>query len=157
MITLGVDLSIAHCGLAVVDSKNAHPLQMAGCWKPKGTHPMRRQQLLDVIKVMHQRSKFGIVVMEVVPLRAMKDFAGPAILALVGLATTIEDWTWQNEIDVIRVATVSWRKIVLGNGRAKKEDAIAFARRKFGRIAQADQAEAICQACYPAMMTGWRP
>lgn len=72
-----------------------------------------------------------------------------AISALVGLGITIEDWCFGRAMPLTKVYPVTWRKTVLGNHRASKEDAVEFIRQKFGREVGHDAAEAACLAMYP--------
>lgn len=149
---LGVDLSIAACGLAVVSS---HGLYFVTTVRPKSngrTVPERRAEILDAIKAISRtpRLMFNGIVMESIGL-----FSSPGMMAravLIGLSATIEDWARCEGMPVISIVPSSWRKAILGTGKADKQDAINYVERAYQRVLKADAAEAICLAIYGMRM-----
>lgn len=158
MRALGVDLSLASCGLAVVERTNGeHKLLFVATVKPdRGLSPARkRAYILKYVAALWQKYMFGAIVFEQARLFTGKHGQNVplfSIEAIISLSTTIEDWALREQVQpVIRVATNSWRKVVLGSGRAKKKNAIDWVKKTFDRDLRDDAAEAVCQACYGVM------
>lgn len=148
-MVLGVDLSLAKCGLAIYDGE----LKAVGTVSPKRdqSRTVRRQQVLQYIKRLHKQYGFKKIVLERVNLfggKGQKYISMDAIAALVGLTATIEDWALMAMVEVEATAVNHWKKVVLGNGRAQKADAVAFVDRKFHRTVGHDAADAVCLAVY---------
>lgn len=155
MMVLGVDLSLRACGLALYDGD----LRVVGTVKPqqKLSRAARRLYILQRIRGLHKKYKFGKVVMERVNLfagKGTKFISMDAIGALVGLTSTIEDWALLAQVEVEIVAVNHWRKVVLGNGRAQKADMVAFVQRRFRKAVGHDAADAVGLSMYPYI--AWR-
>lgn len=150
LMVLGVDLSIAKCGLALYDGE----LRVVGTVKTKQklSRAAKRLYILERIKGLHKRYKFKKIVMERVNLFAGKGkrfISMDAIGALIGLSTTIEDWALLAQVEVEVVAVNHWRKVVLGDGRARKPEMVAYVQRKFKKDVGHDAADAVGLSLYP--------
>lgn len=145
---LGVDLSLAACGLAVYDGE----LRLVGTVRPtRAEAAERRRVILDYVR--RTAGRFGVnrVCMERVRLFHQARINFNTIVALVALSTTLEDWAYGCLLPVLTVPTQTWKRAVLGCSRATKADAVAFVRRELGREVGHDAADAVCLAIY-----GWR-
>ena len=151
MRALGVDLSIANCGLAVVESP-ASLLFVATVKPSRGLSPSgKRAHILQYVEAAWKKYNYGVIVMEkpFVPFGGGSKVPMFSVEAILGLSTTIEDWALRvGAAQVVKVASGSWRKEVLGNGRAKKDEAVRYVSKTFGRDLRDDAAEAVCQAVY---------
>lgn len=149
---MGVDLSLASCGLALMDK--SFVLRFAATLTPaKGdalTSVEKRALILKAVrKIYYQYGGFDVLVME--PVRMFtggKNVYLVSLEAIIGLSTTLEDWAHKLGIPVVKVYPNSWRKYILGTGKAKKKDAIKYVLNKYGRDLREDAAEAVCQAEY---------
>ena len=151
MRALGVDLSLASCGLAVVE--NSSLLFVATAKPPRSLESVgRREFILQRVKALQDKFSTGVIVMEEARLfTGGVNVALASIAAIISLSTTIEDWAHKEAITVIKVHTNSWRKVVLGSGRAQKADAIAYVTKHYGKTLRDDAAEAACLARYGLM------
>jgi len=154
MITLGVDLSIATCGLAVVQGEMLVFVQTKVTNK-QVSRVERRLEILNACKVLKRAYDYTQMVFEATRLfTGGKNTPLVSIAALISLSTTLEDWAWEHSVVVDVVHTNSWRKVVLGSGRAQKSDAIAYVARKFNKTLRDDAAEAVCLAMYGQIKHG---
>lgn len=154
MRSLGVDLSLASCGVAVVEDDR---LLFVATVKPdKGASQARkRSAVLRVVKALWSKYTFGAIVLE----KARLFTSGVnvplfSIEAIISLSTTIEDWASAEEVPVYKVAVNSWRKVVLGSGRAQKKDAVRYVEKRHDKRLKEDAAEAVCLAHYGVMVNG---
>lgn len=148
-MVLGVDLSIASCGLALFDGE----LRLLGTVKTKQkmSRASKRLYILQRVKMLHKRFGFHKIVMERVNLfagKGTKFISMDAIGALVGLTATIEDWALLAQVEVEITAVNHWKKVILGNGRAQKEDSVRYVRERFKKDVGHDAADAACLAVY---------
>lgn len=157
MRVLGVDLSMAQCGLSVVEatskSSATDALHFVATVRPKKGHApaSKRAEILRAVKALHKQYGFGVIVMEQVRLFSFGKINLATIAAIVSLSTTIEDWAHTEGVKpVVKVAVNSWRKVVLGHGRPEnpKQVAIRYVKSKYGKELKDDAAEAVCLAEY---------
>jgi Holliday junction resolvasome RuvABC endonuclease subunit len=117
----------------------------------------KRASVLKYIEALWEKYNFGLIVMESARLyTGGKNVPLVSIEAIISLSTTIEDWAQRTgNAGVVKVATNSWRKVVLGDGRAQKKDAQVYVLHHFRKDLNEDAAEAICQAVYGVKT--WQP
>lgn len=154
---LGVDLSITSCGIALVSEvRGRRVLKFATTLKlgSELTRVWRRATIRNCIQIVRNTAgfEFDTLVMEKVLLffggQGGANMGGKSIEGITSLAATIEDWAYGEGVAVMEIAPATWRKAVLGTGRAKKEHAVAWVRDTFKKDLPVDAAEAACQACY---------
>lgn len=149
MSVLGLDLSLRNCGLAVWDGGRQ---VLATVYRPRlKTAVQRRAEIRSVVEKIVARTDWGVdcIVFEDVAAWLHSRIPPRAVQAPMSLGTTIEDWAF-GRVEVMVVGVNTWKKVVLGNGRAGKEESVRYVRRRFGRALNHNAADAVCLAVY-----GW--
>ena len=157
---LGVDLSGFSCGYAVLDGKGRLPLH--GVIAPAEKLPYwQRQseiaaQLTDII-ITHKppcQTNLGIVVIERIRLFHHGKISLAAIEDLARLSGVVGYLATQHGLEIETVHTNHWRKRVLGNGRAMKDDVVKWIMEEYEleAVESDDEAEAIALALYGSLI-----
>jgi len=154
-VVVGLDLGTALCGIAAYDPemKRGSRLRASKVLKPLGKQVERRWQVVSILEKIRQRAGIQALVMEDI---GIFFYGGGAharftsIKGVIALAASIEDWCFQQRIPCYQVVPNHWRKVVLGNGRAKKKDSVAWVKKEFDKKVGDDEAEAIAMSCYLA-------
>jgi Holliday junction resolvasome RuvABC endonuclease subunit len=143
---LGLDISAHACGWAVLtpeggllDSGMIYPVnQDAIYWT-------RQSEIIGGIKeILVTYPDINLAAMEEVRLFHQGGINFRAIRDLCRLGGSIGLVMHQQNISLLEVATNSWRKVVLGNGRATKEDVVKWVRENYNlEVLATDQAEAV--------------
>jgi Holliday junction resolvasome RuvABC endonuclease subunit len=144
---MGIDISIASTGWAAM-SVGGRLLASGTIRTRRGEHAARRAAILSEIAAAVEAHEVGAVAVEKVRLFSQGKISMGAIAGLVALSTTIEDWCFRRGVVVRKVPVQSWRKVVLGDGRARKPEVVAWVARRFGRTVGHDEADAIGLACW---------
>jgi Holliday junction resolvasome RuvABC endonuclease subunit len=142
---LGVDLSLASCGIAFIRADGT--LRFVTTVRPAKYGAMTQVQkrlliLKAIMRVYYMVNGVDVIVME--PARLFtsgKNVPLVSIEAIISLATTVEDWAFKVGIKVVKVSPPSWRKQILGSGKARKKDAVTYVLDKYGRDLGEDAAE----------------
>lgn len=146
--TLGIDLSGFHCGYCFLLSKN--PPSDFGLIDPSRKLDYWERQLLIVNQLaqLMDDHKPASVVFETIRLFHHGGISLPAIRDLARLSGAIGLEATRRRVEIHETHTGHWRKRVLGDGRATKEDVIKWVEERYGISAEADVAEAIALAVY---------
>ncbi|WP_160119660.1 Holliday junction resolvase [Rhodovarius lipocyclicus] len=123
---LALDLS-THTGWAAAEPSD---VPRAGVWHLRGDGiGAYGTALQDCLDDLHKLCRFTRVVMEAPLPPGAQTHAATARIQL-GLAAAVEMWAYQLSIPCQEASASTVRKAVIGNGRAKKDDVMAWVRRK---------------------------
>jgi Holliday junction resolvasome RuvABC endonuclease subunit len=140
---LAVDYSTIACGFAVVGRERGEPvLRWSDIveWDKDEPHKTRRWQAAHTIADIVVEWSPDAVVFEALRLFNKGKINLTTIVRLCAMCTEIADAT---DLPVFTVATQTWKRVVLGSGRATKTDAIRWAERAWGKKVNHDEADAI--------------
>jgi len=146
MAVLGVDLSGFHCGFAVLDENGK--LTAHGLIRPdeKATYWVRQEQIVNDIDILILNEGVTKVVFEAIRQFHHGRISLPAIRDLGRLSGAIGLVAQRRGAEIVEVHTGHWRLAVLGSGKAVKEDAVDYVRRRYKIKPETDEAEAVCLA-----------
>lgn len=132
---LGIDPSVHHTGLAVVGRGNL---------LYHGTIPITQ---FGTTITMLSVYNIKLTAVELAVVEQVGTYRQGKITHAMA-SVIVNTLTSYLSCDIITVAPSTWRKAILGNGRASKEDAIMYVEAVFGVRLPADEAEAVCIALY---------
>lgn len=134
MRILGIDPGIRNCGFAVLkDGK----LLSSGCIR---TNPPVYAQLLVELSALCREHAPDVAVIEGAFQRSR--YANPHLEAVGIIKAVLE----RGGIKRVTYAPSSWRKILLGNGRAKKRETMLFLSKQGYRVRSSHEADALALA-----------
>lgn len=100
----------------------------------------RYLRLERFLRILSQDSLPTIVVYELVERHAGTS-AAHVYGAIVGI---IQKYCAENKIPYKAIPNKTWKKIIVGNGNAKKEQILEYAKKRWPEITFQDQADAVC-------------
>lgn len=144
-IIVGVDLSTHACGLAVFHDGVLH-----ASWQleVRDDRPWHRLYAMATHLAEHFPAQPTLVVFEALRLFHAGRISLAALRDLGRLQGIVGLYAHQRGARVLEVAVQHWRKAVLGDGRATKDDVVRWARAFARRAVATDEAEAIALAYY---------
>lgn len=157
---LGVDLSGFSCGWAVMEANGRLGVHGVSTPDEKKTFWDRQNDIVQGIEMLLRMQKNAgdpvrRVVIEQIRLFHQGGISLAAIRDLGRLSGAIGYVATLRGAEIIEVHVGHWRKRVLGNGRATKDDVVAWADKKYGvKAKRPDEAEAICLAVYGHLVGG---
>ncbi len=150
---MAIDASTVRCGFAVVGRKNGEPrLRWSGMldWDSDITHKQRRANVMVYVQELVVEWEPDAIILESLRLFHTDKRTGKplinfsTIIRLCSMWTTIADAV---PTPTYTVATSTWKRIVLGGGRATKKDAQLWVERAWGKKVSHDEADAIGLGC----------
>jgi Holliday junction resolvasome RuvABC endonuclease subunit len=144
-VIVGVDLSTQSCGLAVL-----HDGVLQASWQleVRDDRPWHRLYAMAMHLAEHFPPRPTLVVFEALRLFHAGRISLAALRDLGRLQGIVGLYAHQRGAQALEVAVQHWRKAVLGDGRATKEDVVRWARALAQRDVATDEAEAIALAYY---------
>ena len=134
MVIIGIDPGIINCGFAVFEDEK---LLSSGCIR---TNPPVYAQLLKDLSLLCKEYMPTIAVIEGAFQRSR--YANPHLEAVGIIKAVLE----REGIKRATYAPSSWRKILLGNGRAKKREVMLFLSKQGYRVRSSHEADALALA-----------
>lgn len=139
---VAIDQSYARCGLAICVDGTVTQCQSMKMLPDKKA---ARRELRRAVKRMVDAYQPEFIIVERVRQFSQGQINMASITALASLVTTIVD---ASSVPVKSVETRSWKARVLGNAKATKDDAVAYAR-THGFEVDDDAADALAMSLYP--------
>lgn len=150
MIVVGIDASTTRCGFAVMDDRRSRDkslrlVEYFSMQFKKELHKARRRNVRTEVRRLVYKWAPDFVVLEQLFVGRAGKISALTIIRLAAMWGTIVD---ASKTDVVQVHIPTWKRTILGSGRADKRASVAYVDRTYGLSVTHDLADAICLAEY---------